>query len=427
MKTKRVLFMCMAALLTAVAYISCNGDDKPGDKSLDVTLTFDQTSFTKLNYGEPVNITGTASSGSSISGLTFTSVKQEGETYSAVGEEQYYKANGSATENFKMEFIPDSKAMTHIEVKANSGDKSSKGVYIAVGSVEGEAKGSVYFNAQAVLRADTMVWNNQNSPDIFPNPNTGAKSSTPSYFSIHGVNINGEKKHILSVDEVRSVEGKDVSIMFCNVLQNTANKVFIGGQRGYMFNDLSNLAGGTIGRQCDMYEIDGKVIKPENRDMAQIRRVPGSWSSGYDEGRYKLVDSLFLALGDEAATETQKLRAFYLLGKIQERLDNATLGVNVDPVNLGGQAYLRRFTDAGDAATNDMVENFRAGDYLILRSEVQVGGNYTYYYGIMQITQMYDDSRAFVEIDGKTRLGREESQELFMKPLILNIKTQIKL
>lgn len=433
MKKKSVIFMCLAVCAAALIFNSCKKDD-PQDANVNIVL--DQTNFEKLNYGEPVSITGTATSESSITGMTFTGVKKEGDNYAAAGDAQHYRASGATSENFNMEFIADSKSMTHIEVKANVGSAASKPVYISVGSVEGEAKGSVYFNANAMLRADTMVFNHQNNPDIFPNPNTGAKSNTPSYISIHGVEINGEKKHILSVDEVRSIEGKDVSFIFCNVLQNTENKAFINGQRGYMFGDLTKMGAGTVGRQCDIYEIDGKSIKSENRDVAVLREVPGSWSPKYEEAKYKFVDSLFIALGNEASTEAQKLRAFYLLGKIQERLDNSKIpNYEGELTSLGGKDMLRRLTDAGSGAAESttMAETFRAGDYFILRSEVKIGedeygdGIYDYYYGIMQVTQIFDDSRAFVDVNGKQRLGQEEAKELFMKPLVLNIKTQTKL
>lgn len=424
MKKSGILFLCMTAIIAVAGFTSCEND-----KELDANVTFNinQTSFDVVNYGQPVMISGTATAESNISSITFTSVKKEGENYVALGDPQNFTVTGSKTETFNMEFFVDNKTMTHIEVKATVG-KASKSTYIAVASVEGEATGSA-FVSEVMLRADTLVWNNQNHPDQYPNPNTGARSATPSYFSIHGVDINGEKKHVLSVDEMRSVNGLNGSFCFLNVLQNTSNNAYIGSQRGYMFSALAGLGGGTTGRQCDLYEIEGKAINAVNADKTEFKIIAGSWIGGdWKEDRYKFVDSLFVVIGNEASTEAAKLRAFYLLGKIQERLDNATLGVAENPTSLGSLTYARRRTNAGTSGTTAMVENFRAGDYIILRSERINNGISKYYYGIMQIVQIYDDTQAFVNVDGVgQKIGQEEAHQLFMKPLILNIKVQTEL
>ena len=198
---------------------------------------------------------------------------------------------------------------------------------------------------------------------------------------------------------------------------------------GYMFSALAGLGGGTTGRQCDLYEIEGKAINAVNADKTEFKIIAGSWIGGdWKEDRYKFVDSLFVVIGNEASTEAAKLRAFYLLGKIQERLDNATLGVAENPTSLGSLTYARRRTNAGTSGTTAMVENFRAGDYIILRSERINNGISKYYYGIMQIVQIYDDTQAFVNVDGVgQKIGQEEAHQLFMKPLILNIKVQTEL
>jgi len=210
-------------------------------------------------------------------------------------------------------------------------------------------------------------------------------------------------------------------------LQNTANKAYIGGQRGYMFTNLfpSQLGGGTTGRQCDVYEIDGKAIRQENIDTTQFKIIAGSWIGGdWKEDRYRFVDSLFVVISDEASTEAAKLKAYYLLGKIQTVLDNATLGEENEPTNLGAVNFARRRTNAGTAGTSVMAENFRAGDYIILKNVK--GGKL--YYGIMQIAQMYDDTSTFVDVEGVgQKIGQDEAHSLFLKPLILNVKVQTQL
>ncbi|MBP8944843.1 MAG: hypothetical protein KBG25_02895 [Paludibacteraceae bacterium] len=412
-------FILFTILFAGSCFISCKSDE---DKEANVQFALDQTSFDVVNYAEPLQIKGTATSDKPITSLTFTGVKLENGVYVPKGDAQEYPSTGTSTINFDMEYFVDSKEITHIEIKATIGN-AIKTTYISIGKVEGEANGSAFIG-QVILKADTMVWNHENHPDVYPIPNTGASSSTPSFFSIQGVNINGEIKHVLSVDELRSVDGLNGSFCFVNVLQNTSNGAYISTQRGYMFTNLwkSQLGGGTTGRQCDLYEINGKAIRQENIDTTQFKIIAGSWiGSGWKEDRYKFVDSLFTVLGDEAATNSAKIRANYLLSKIQSRLDNATLGVTDNPTSLGAVNYARRRTDAGTGSTNPMTENFRTGDYIILKS--QKGGKL--YYGIMQIVQMYDDTQCFVNIEGVgPKIGQEEAKALFLKPLILNIKVQ---
>jgi hypothetical protein len=422
---KRIIFPLCMMLITVTVFVACD-DEKV--KQANVQFALEQTSFESLPLAEPIQITGTVTADNTITGIYFTGVKSEGGAYAAKGDAQEFLIiNSKDPKNISvnMEYFVDSKEMTHIEVKVMV-DKASKSHYIPVGTVTGEAKGSA-FVGQVILRADTLVWNAENTPDVYTTPNTGAISNTPSFFSIHGVDINGEKKHVLSIEDLRSVEGLNGSFCFLNVLQNTGNRAYIGGQRGYMFSNLwpSQLGGGTTGRQCDLYEIDGKAIRQENIDTTEFKIIAGSWmGEGWKEDRYKFVDSLFVVTSDEATTEAAKLKAHYLLGKIQTVLDNATLGEENEPTNLDPRRYARRRTDAGTTGTKVMSENYRVGDYIILRN--QKGGKL--YYGIMQIAQMYDDTQTFVEVEGVgQKIGKDEAHDLFLKPLILNIKVQTQL
>lgn len=418
---KKTILILVAVLLT-VSFTSCEKDEVNEAK---VEFTLDQSSFNVLQYGEPVQITGNISADNIINSITFTAVKSENGTYTAKGTPQEYTVNGTKNVTITMDYFVDSKEMTHIEVKATVG-KASKSTYIAVAKVEGQAKGSAFIG-EVIMKADSIVWNAENHPEVYTTPNTGAAATTPSFFSIHGVKINGTTKHVLTGDEIRSVEGENGSFCFLNVLQNTANKAYIGSQRGYMFSNLlpSQLGGGTTGRQCDIYEIGGKAIREANVDNTQFKIIAGSWIGGdWKEARYKFVDSLFLVLGNEASTEGAKMKAYYQLGKIQTVLDNATLGETNDPTSLGGVNYARRRTNAGTSGTAAMVENFRAGDYIILKN---VKGD-KIYYGIMQIVQMYDDTSTFVNVENVgQKIGQEEAKQLFHKPLILNIKVQTQL
>ena len=190
----------------------------------------------------------------------------------------------------------------------------------------------------------------------------------------------------------------------------------------------SSLGGGTTGRQCDLYQYGEHQIKDENIDLNfTMNRYRGSWSGkDYKEELFKEIDRIFLNL-KSPKTNLEKIKAFYALGEIQRKFDNSTLGVEDEPTNFGGSTFLRKWNNAGDKATKAPTEQYRAGDYIIFRSERKKEGEEKarYYYGIMQIVQFeYDDSKCFVEKDGKRYIDREKAKDLFMKPVYLDIKTQ---
>ena len=190
----------------------------------------------------------------------------------------------------------------------------------------------------------------------------------------------------------------------------------------------SSLGGGTTGRQCDLYQYGDHQIKDENIDLNfTMNRYRGSWSGkDYKEELFKEIDRIFLNL-KSPKTNLEKIKAFYALGEIQRKFDNSTLGEEENPTNFGGSTFLRKWNNAGDKATKAPTEQYRAGDYIIFRSERKKEGeeNPRYYYGIMQIVQFeYDDSKCFVEKDGKRYIDREKAKDLFMKPVYLDIKTQ---
>ena len=124
---------------------------------------------------------------------------------------------------------------------------------------------------------------------------------------------------------------------------------------------------------------------------------------------------------------------FIKLKKIQEELDNSKLGVEENPTSLGGKTYLRRWTNAGQTATSAPTEGFRAGDYIIIRSErkEEVSGEAEpvskYYYGIVQVLQMPDDTGLFTMKSSKgdwNVMDIQSAYELFMKPAYFAVKTQ---
>ncbi len=83
--------------------------------------------------------------------------------------------------------------------------------------------------------------------------------------------------------------------------------------------------------------------------------------------------------------------------------------------------------NAGDTSKDKIKENYRAGDYIIFRSERMKEGEATprYYYGIMQIQQFEgDDTIRETNAGGKAFLPVEAAEALFMKPVYLDIKTQ---
>ena len=415
---KTLLFAAALTMLLA----SC---DKNDDTKKALDADFKLETVQTLVYGEPVALTGSITSSAAVTKAVFTGAKKAADgSYSVVGEAQDGTVTGTTA---TAEFFADSKEINAIEVVLSNGS-ASKTFYFDAPKVTGEPKGDVYFNDSAVLYPDNKVENHENSPEKYPEEFTGAGSDTKSFFSMHGVEVNGKVEHILSLNELLAVDGKNASFCFLNVLENTAKNVTLGSQRGYMYSGMkgTSLGGGTTGRQCDIYKYGDHQIKDENVDINfTMKYVRGSWAGeSYHPELFTAVDNIFVSL-KQADTNLEKIKAFYALGEIQRKLDNSTLGVTEEPTSLGGKTYIRKWVGAGNGKGLEEVQ--RAGDYIIIRSERQAEGEKTprYYYGLIQVMMFeYDDAQTFVENEGLRFIDPEKAKDLFMKPVYLDIKTQ---
>lgn len=415
---KTLLYVAALTMLFA----SC---DKNNDGKKELDAEFALETVEALTYGEPVALTGTITSNTAIDKVVFTGAKKaEDGTFAIVGEAQEGSIDGTTA---SVEFFADSKDINAIEVVLSTSDAAKK-FYFDAPKVTGEPKGDVYFNDAAVLYPDNKVENHENSPEKYPDEFTGAGSDTKSFFSMHGVKVGGKVEHILSLNDLLAVDGKNASFCFLNVLQNTSNNGFIGSHRGYMYSGMkrSSLGGGTTGRQCDCYRYGDHQIMDENVDSDfTMKYVRGSWAGkSYHPELFTAVDNIFVNL-KKAETNLEKIKAFYALGEIQRKLDNSTLGVTEEPTSLGGKTYLRKWVGAGNGKSLEEVQ--RAGDYIIIRSVRQAEGEETprYYYGLIQVMMFeYDDAQTFVEKDGLRFIDKEKAMDLFMKPVYLDIKTQ---
>lgn len=415
---KSLLF---AAALTML-FASC---DKNNDGKKELDAEFALETVEALTYGEPVALTGTITSNTAIDKVVFTGAKKaEDGTFAVVGEAQEGSIDGTTA---SVEFFADSKDINAIEVVLSTSDAAKK-FYFDAPKVTGEPKGDVYFNDSAVLYPDNKVENHENSPEKYPDEFTGAGSDTKSFFSMHGVKVGGKVEHILSLNDLLAVDGKNASFCFLNVLENTAKNVVLSSQRGYMYSGMkrSSLGGGTTGRQCDIYKYGDHQIMDENVDINfTMKYVRGSWAGkSYHPELFTAVDNIFVNL-KKAETNLEKIKAFYALGEIQRKLDNSTLGVTEEPTSLGGKTYIRKWVGAGNGKSLEEVQ--RAGDYIIIRSVRQAKGEETprYYYGLIQVMMFeYDDAQTFVEKDGLRFIDPEKAKDLFMKPVYLDIKTQ---
>lgn len=415
---KTLLFAAALTMLLA----SC---DKNNDGKKELDAEFELETVGALTYGEPVALTGTITSNTAIDKVVFTGAKKaEDGTFAVVGEAQEGSIDGTTA---SVEFFADSKDINAIEVVLSTSDAAKK-FYFDAPKVTGEPKGDVYFNDSAVLYPDNKVENHENSPEKYPDEFTGAGSDTKSFFSMHGVKVGGKVEHILSLNDLLAVDGKNASFCFLNVLENTAKNITLGSQRGYMYSGMkrTSLGGGTTGRQCDIYKYGDHQIMDENVDINfTMKYVRGSWAGkSYHPELFTAVDNIFVNL-KKAETNLEKIKAFYALGEIQRKLDNSTLGVTEEPTSLGGKTYLRKWVGAGNGKSLEEVQ--RAGDYIIIRSVRQSKGEETprYYYGLIQVMMFeYDDAQTFVEKDGLRFIDPEKAKDLFMKPVYLDIKTQ---
>lgn len=420
---KKIFFALAAAALIAVSCNKEGGDDnkvKPLEATLELT-----TSVAELPYGQPTEILGTVTTTATLESYTLTAVKKVAEEYVAVGEAQTFAAEGN---DMKVEYFADSKDMTDLEVVLKAGAQEAKFYFSA--TAVGELKGTFWMNDAVMMAATPKLGTNDNDPETYPVAGTGAGSDIPSFFSMRGAEVNGEVKHILSLNDAREVGGVDVSMSWVNVLMNTSNNAYIGGQRGLAFVRCNSLTAGTVGRQCDVYEVDGKKIDTEKTDNEfGISAIRGSWAGDrYNEEEYKFVDKLFLDV-NKAETKLEKMKAFWAFNQIQAVLDNATLGVEENPTNLSNKNMYRRYVEAGQTSKKEAItEEFRAGDYFIIRTNAGTADAPQYIYGIIQVLQLPDDAYTFTleseQVPGKMCMDIEKTAELYEKPAYFSIKTQ---
>ena len=432
---KKTLLLIAAV---AMAFISCNKDGGKENEKTQLKAEVSLEVPAELQYGQPAELVATIVTDESISGVTFVGAKKEGETYTIIGENQPAQLDGNVA---KVDFFADNKEITDVAVFVTSGKKEAQAYFPT--KVTGELDGTVWFSDPATFKASPKVATHENDAAAYPNAGTGAGCDMPSYFSMHGVKVGNEWKHIVSLSEARPQDGKDVSFAFVNVLENTAKQpdqiAYIGSQRGFAFCNLSSLTAGTVGRQCDAYAVDGHEMKKlaESASNFKMRLVRGSWKGAehWNEAEYKFIDALFLNL-NKAQTNLEKMQAYYQLGQIQRVLDSATLvpapETEEELTSFGGTNLLRQFVDLGPTAAKAPNETWRAGDYILFRSARTVEGQDTpkYYYGIMQIQQIPDINNTLVDVqgkEGKRMDNKEEINNLFGKPLYASIKIQCEL
>ena len=416
---KKTLF---AIAMLAVALVACDKEPEGGQDKLEATLTLaegvEAAIAEGVAYGSPIAIKGTSSV--ALTEVVLTGVAQNGGAYVAKGSAQTLEQEGTEVDQL---WFADTKEATHVEVKVVAGNKAAS-FYYALGAVEGEWNYGAWCEPTAVLKADGIIDNFQTKPELYPEENTGAGSDTPSFISMNGVNVNGTLKHIVSLNEILPGSGENASFCWANVYKSTDKLVTLTTHRGYVLCDIQTMSAGSIGRQCDLVQYGEHKIDQTKADVAKLSRIVGSWAGkSYDEEEYTFVDSLFLAIPEKMETLADQMRAFYQLSEIQRVLDNGTLGVEEEPTNLTNTNMYRRYANAAKGIT---AENFRAGDYLIMRYKGGTTEAPIYTYGIIQIMQLYDDTKDFaVNADGLNYIDTNKTENLFYQPNYFNIKCQM--
>lgn len=418
---KKTLF---AIAMLAVALVACEKGPSEGAAKLDATIALaegvEATLAEGVAYGSPLAIKGTVTTTAPLTEVVLTGVAKNGNAYAAKGSAQTLEQDGNEVDVL---WFADTKEATHVEVKLVAGDKAAT-FYYAVGAVEGEWNYGAWCEPTAVLKADGIIANSVNAPETYPEANTGAGSDTPSFISMNGVNVNGTLKHIVSLNEILPGSGENASFCWANVYKSTDKLVTLTTHRGYVLCDIQTISAGSIGRQCDLAQYGEYKIDQTKADVAKLSRIVGSWAGkSYDEKEYAFVDSLFLAIPEKMETLADQMRAFYQLSEIQKVLDNSTLGVEEEPTNLTNTNMYRRYANAAKGIT---AENFRAGDYLIMRYKGGTAEAPVYTYGIIQIVQLYDDTKDFaVNADGLNYIDTNKTENLFYQPNYFNIKCQM--
>lgn len=338
-------------VFTAVLLNACDSKDESYFSQENPSLNLDIKSVSSVQFNDQVTISGVASSPNAIRDISFYLVKKTDSGYSRLwfSPLQYADITISKSVNFSGEVRVDDPDADAIAVIANDPYGHQTTEYITIGQIEGSPEGSAHVFRDMEITTEYEYG-----------------TSAPYIFSLDGVNVGGNVKHIVSLDDIKQTQSKNAHIAFTSIWRNTTTYTSgVLGNWGYAFCEFRQLSRGPVGRQCDFIYLTGSANAPAGVDTCSLVLVPSATAS------INNFDQVFEYAGDNFGTSN-------FLNLLSPLFNNTYANMYV--INMKTNA-----SGVNTAACNELAKN---GDYIAFR----LSRNGVFTYGLLKIEQLPDAS-----------------------------------
>lgn len=371
MKKQKILYILMV-LAVLGGFTSCSEDDRTDYSKMDapdIQLTADI--LPSAEFGQTIQVTGTVKSDIGVRDIAYQLKKKSGAEYVNIGAEKYYPLNSLDTEvSFTIPVLIEDDEIAAVEIIATDVVTKSSSAMFQITTITGIPQGGAW------------VFHNIEMAPEFERP---VNPQQPYLFSTVGVNVNGTLKHVLTLAEAKNANSRGIDFVFANLWKNTQNDPPVAGSRlgnrGFAFVDVSQLARGPIGRQCDIEWIP-------LRDTTTMHLVSDNIAAAAN------FEQLFETAADNWKT-------YKALSRIPELFPAWTVGTHYN--------ILQR-TGASADNTTACSQTLKKGSYIVFRRQ----NNLDFKYGVIKIVELADDTDALN--DGGCKIIGDDFTKWYTQP-----------
>ncbi len=261
---KRIINSLMV-LLAASIFVACENDDKDFFDKNPPVVELKTANIASVNFNQTIKVEGTASSPNAIRDVSFYLAKKTGDKYERLWFSPLQYGNIAITKevNFSADVKIDDPEANAIAVSVSDPYGNNLISYITIGKIEGSPSGSAFVSRDVEMKAEYEYGMTQ-----------------PYIFSLDGVAVSGTKKHILSLNEIKSNPSTNLHFALINIWRNTTTySAGVLGNWGYGFCEFRQLNRGPVGRQCDYLALTGKNEIPAGVDTCSLIQVSSAVAS----------------------------------------------------------------------------------------------------------------------------------------------------
>ena len=347
-----------AVVFSTLLITSCDDDDNTMVVNENPVVSLDLTDLPTIEFNDEITVSGTATSPNAIRDISFYLVKKSGDSYERLwfSPLQYADMEIGKTVDFEAKVIVDDPDADAIAVAVSDPYEHKTISYISIENIEGSPSGSAYVFNDLELEAEYEYG-----------------GTSPYIFSLTGVDVDGNLKHVVSLDEVKKTNARNLDFAFVNIWRNTTTYTSgVLGNWGYGFCEFRQLARGPVGRQCDYLYLTNSTSIPKGTDTCCVLLVSNAIANANN------FDEVFKNAGDNYGTSN------FLNVLTNLFASNA----------IGGQYVVNMKTNASGVNTSVCKENAGVGSYIAFR---KTKNKTEHTYGLIQIKEMPDVSDA---VDG---------------------------